>query len=1001
MKKQVALGICALAVVTLFSTACNKGETDSVKKEKVTSWDIQSSYEVNTNAKNGVPTVLATTESGKKVPASVEIFDKQGNAVAVVDGTFFVDAAIGENYRAVYYVEQENGRAEKETSFSVVDKKAPEFIVPQTEISVALGQYVAIDEYFNVTDNTEVASVSYTASLNGNAMSYDETKGFLADEGEYTFEITATDAHGNNASQTIKVTADATIFEFDDKAKALATVGHVYGARDNYPWYFHADKMFSYVEKSKLGAVAEGMREDAKGALYYDFSYVNDSCELNYETVDYRDHTGFMIAESYIPDYLTSIKVRAYLVAGTTANGETATTATYSVSPGVGIPGYGTTVPTNEWVEIEIPASVIYSTRTDFFGDTINYYSIGYLTKGEISAFYIDSVEIVEYALDKNAVRIGQTEYPDQEIDLTGFITLLDSEFEYTVTRNGVEIPLEDNTFIPTGAGKYTVTATAISGEYQGFTHTEMITVGGYSIDISFQKDKYFRNDTVVFTNEVFLDGKSVKESVSTKVYYGETLVSEQAFFKAEENGFYRIEVSLEANGKNYFSETVLPVGNIVVSYGNSKENTAHIERYMQSLDWNGGYRSEIQVKEIAESRSQLPENVASGMDSSEGALHIIRNGYLRYEDGSAPQYYAWDWHDIDAEVLAQGNTLTLNSSFISNVNDYVALAVKAYVQPKANASAKWIIYDQNDYSKDQKIKELKTGWNTLYITRADIARMLGSGWDRLPLGHFNGVEDMWISSITCLTTEEQKYSLEIVNTATEQIELKTFRYGEREEIPTVGGYTFVGYSLTEDGKDFVETENVKSGSRIYARFIEGKTFTLNEDVGSISIDVFKINNYYYWLDGVVQAKTTGMWKPLSAIDATIASGASDWSKGLLHLVQDGNYGTANDWTNTQGDVPDATNDVKGRSFYFRGLVTAADIPSACSKITVSIYVEAIAGTTAKYFDRTTNSYVTLSAGWNTINLPKSPITGEGYFYLGHFVNVQNLYIDYISVVTE
>ncbi len=442
---------------------------------------------------------------------------------------------------------------------------------------------------------------------------------------------------------------------------------------------------------------------------------------------------------------------------------------------------------------------------------------------------------------------------------------------------------------------------------------------------------------------------------------------------------------------KRYYSKNV----DTYLTYTDFANGDANVDAYNGWPNWNDP-RVSLKIAPMTETTEALPAEVKADASVNGGALHIIKDSYLN----GATTYSNRDDAAVDK---TNGVNIMLPEAWLTNcpIDDYTAISFRVYVVPETGKTPEWSHFDVGSQNRTI-IGNITSGWQTLYISTANLSKIAtanGTTGDRLPLGHFLGVADMWISAIGYAKGE---HTINVVDAITNETSKATFSFdmGATLANPTKTGYTFVGYTLTKDGTDFVKAETLETGSTVYAQYAPGTVLHwLNEDVGSITIDVLKIN-WYEWNDGVVQGvNTAGMWKPLSEIDATIANGASDWSKGLLHLVQDGNYGTANDWTNTQGVVPDAANDVKGRSFYFRGLVTAADVPSDCTKITVSIYVEAIEGTTAKYYDRTISGYVDLTEGWNTINLPANAFLDYGYFYLGHFVNVQNLYVDYIAAV--
>lgn len=1016
MKKILAILCATLCLATCSACSdCSASSESETKAEAIKEWNILDSYNVNVNANNDVPAVVATTENGKKIAASAEIYDENGESVQIINGTFYVSAEIGKTYRAVYYVLQDDKKDERETTFKVADTSAPTFVADKTDFSVGVGAYVNIDDYFTIKDNTSVTQVKYECKFNGETISYDSKIGLLAEAGKYEFSVTAADGYGNESSQTFSVNVGSVLYQFDSKTKASEAVAHVLGAKTSYPWYFHYANVFSYVETADLDeAVLNGLREESQGALYYDFSHENSFCIRAEEKFDYRDYCGVMIPISSIPDYVTTIKVRVYLVknddAAASEEVETASEAgegeevkesyNYYISPTESSYLFKAEIPVNQWTTVEIPTSAIFDTRYAH-GDVTSFYSIGYFKKTDIDAFYIDDIEIGTYALDEKAVIVGNKEYDEGEIDLTDFIVLKDTEFSYEVFKNGESVAIVGNKFTAIGAGTYTVEATAISGKYAGYTRTETIKVGGYAIAVNFNKDSYERGDFVVVKNNVTLYGETVKKEVAVKVYYGSELVSENPFFTADRNGYYRVVSQMQDGEKIYKSEANVFVGKFAINYNSYCENETMIERYYGNLDWNGGYRSQIKIIEAAETRDMLPSEMLDKLDSEGGALHIIRNGWLRYADGTTPQYFAWEWHDPEESEFKQGHTLCLKSSVLNGNTDYAVLMVKVYVTAKDGETIKWTIYDQNDYGGKQTVKYLEEGWNTLYITAENVNLMLGTDWDRLPLGHFDGVKDMWISYIAGLSEKESRYTLDVVNTVSGTTEQVTFRKGEKTVEIAQDGYTFVGYTLAENGDEFIDTDALKDGTTVYANFFKGIIINGLNQQQNVAVDTF---NYNYNWNAVerISTNTNVMFETKNQISQEIASGMYRGSNGMLHVIQDTNVGTTADADHGEG-----------RSVWLRsGFV---DLPENYTSVIIRVYVEVEEGKTGKHFffensvGYDTSSYVNsryneqeLTTGWYTLEISKLWVglqnTGvTDYFGLGHFDNVKNLYVDYVG----
>ncbi len=646
---------------------------------------------------------------------------------------------------------------------------------------------------------------------------------------------------------------------------------------------------------------------------------------------------------------------------------------------------FGTT-PKYDWAEEQADGSFVYSGKNGAVvdGKQTPYRIINVSTDkltvdskdATKSVFYGCIYEIKDENIAQEFVGVGYMKYTYIENDTTKteykFVTDADNE--------------RSMAYVAQKAYADTVSEDRLDDTQKGIIKTRYLDKVA-NVEMSYTVENYDTKGNLI-------NSESETGKLGTPAQIGEKAIDGYTFDADNENNV--LQGTVWADGslvlKRYYSKNV----DTYLTYTDFANGDANVDAFNGWPNYTDPV-VQLPIAPMTETTDALPEAVKADASVNGGALHIIKDSYL-----NGATTYTNKGTDVDK---TSGVNILLPKAWLTNcpIDHYTAISFRVYVIPETGKTPAWSQFDTHTWGNGTIIGNITSGWQTLYVSTADLLRIATDGSPqvclKLPLGHFLGVADMWISAIGYAKGE---HTINVVDAITDETSKATFSFdmGATPANPTKAGYTFVGYTLTKDGTDFVKAETLETGSTVYAQYASGTVLHwLNEDVGSVAIDVFKENNWYFWANNPVQAITTGMWKPLSAIDTTIASGASDWSKGLLHLIQDGNYGTANDWTDTKGDVPDTTNDVKGRSFYFRGLVAAADVPSDCTKITVSIYVEAIAGTTAKYFDRIANSYVTLSAGWNTINLPKNPITGEGYFYLGHFVNAQNLYVDYIAAV--
>lgn len=674
MKKGHILSIffaVSVSAAAMFGAACSEDAA------VITEFDVPSFIEVNVNSENVLPTVTAVSDDGKKYPAAVEITDEAGNAFELNGNVFTVSGNVGDIYDAVFYVELGGKRTEKTCEVRVVDHIAPTLIVPAEEVRVVPGKYIEIEDYYSVKDNTSVQETNYTLAHDGETVS--EEEGFFAESGVYEYRISAEDGYGNVSEKTISFHVDDVVIEFGDAASVSVAAGHAYGALVSDYWYWKSNEVFQYRSAKDMGAAGESLRDGATGALYYDFSY------SNIWTTEFMDVCGVLIPETLLPDFAETFEITVYLA----AEGENAPeTARWGIYPDdTSLVTYS--VPTNEWVTIEIPASKIYETKVDFYGDKISYYSIGSAWKSDgITAFYVDRFRIKNYSLDESAVKIKDNAvFPDGEIDLTGFASLSGADFSYRVSYNGEELTLNGNRFFPVGSGEYNVVATVVSGEYIGRNYAAVLRVqGGYRVEVDTDKEEYEIGEPVVIDTALFFEEQETEGDVEMEIFVGGDSFFANSVFTPTFAGKYRIKASYTAGEREYYAFREITVNKptgLLKSFNDASE-LDDTYAYLWTVSWIGWLGDPWEWKEqngekyyVYRDKSELPEEVAAGLraDSSGAAV-------------GTPEYFSGWSQESGGEKFLGGLMLDF-----SGVQDYDYIVVRAYLVPQAGMQPQWALW--------------------------------------------------------------------------------------------------------------------------------------------------------------------------------------------------------------------------------------------------------------------------------------------------------------------
>lgn len=145
-----------------------------------------------------LPEYYVTYSDGSVKTSDIALSDKDGNAVAVSNGKFFVEQNIGEKYKAVYSAADDKETISYSVELTVVDDSAaPVLVLDKQVVCVAIGDYVGLKTYYTASDDSGIEPIlEYTYTFNGET-SFGEGGGFIAEEGLYDVDLRVKDSSGH------------------------------------------------------------------------------------------------------------------------------------------------------------------------------------------------------------------------------------------------------------------------------------------------------------------------------------------------------------------------------------------------------------------------------------------------------------------------------------------------------------------------------------------------------------------------------------------------------------------------------------------------------------------------------------------------------------------------------------------------------------------------------------------------------------------------------------
>ncbi len=654
--KLCTLMLSAIFTLSLPLASCSFFDKDPDEQAYVTLVDFENEIETVGLGENYVlPSGVAFDANGNDYRVIYEVKDSNGEKVSVLNGRFKVKEMGEAKYVITCYAEIEQEKYLTRTiTLNVVDRAAPA-IVTGTMPFAFVGEEYVIDGV-KVSDNTgETVTPTYKLfDAVGTEVPVTNGKFTPAAKGEYTLEITATDAAGNKGEKEVPVYVREPMGEYvlenfnDEYGLPVFSVKQAMLTEDDVVYHETFDPTPDDTENGdeRVG-VAEGnsvlSTSAAYGAHYY-FKFDKNLAEIG----DFE----YIYVKAYIKSSIANYKPQVTL---------------YTKNEPLGA-GNGEKYNVNEWVEIRL-------TKEDIFAPDSTFADPNEMRDGETpldcffrkmtsdAGYYLFYIPNHEYSMDGTNVKDNANNYVlyvdeigykpvfnptvelEESYDLGEWITLAPTvvtdqeEGEYSInvsvtSPSGAAVELAENKFRLVEAGEYTIELSYVSDEYNGYTKyvlnaisTKEITIGEY-VGAPTQGD-------VITVPDATIEGGTLTVSVSIE---GQNVAMQSAnTFKAGVAGDYVVTYASEIDGLVYKKSLVIPVAraqyaaNEVNSFSSKQEMTENIALDGFTAEWLASYMGQDGVVKLTStsSWSYFAFKQLQGMSAYNGYEYLVIRMYV------------------------------------------------------------------------------------------------------------------------------------------------------------------------------------------------------------------------------------------------------------------------------------------------------------------------------------------------------------------------------------
>ena len=557
MKRKLWIWVAA-ALLCLTCTglaACGEKTPSTANVVLVNFTDTESSAEIGTVYTVENPAVL--DEDGNSYQPEYAVYVGTGNESAtVIGGQIELQDLAG--YRIVYTVElSENDSRTRTHRISVTDSVDPvvriaqpaygvagqEYTLPEVTVSDNSGASCTVEEKLYLVNGGQKTEVAFTDGR------------FTPAAGDYSYEVTATDASGNaaGASVTFNIAtpmADYVLADFADSAD-LITTDSVYAANGAQKGWEQ-----TFMGADGVGWMTGGDQQYKNFALR--FGRTQEEMEA-YEQAGWAYFAVRLYIDAEGSFQIMNWNVRYLNVDGTTTQ----------QNP----------VPGKQWVTVYLAQSDIEGARGDTYWQNSDYTGSGsvlgldafnssclreegftmFWVSGPLaddSRIYVDEMRLVKSP--GYTVQTDKSEYYDG--DTVSFTVSNPNDAAYTMTVTGPEgeVACSGNSFVADVPGKYTISLVSTDGEY----------VGGYTLHIEVKARFTVAVDALadcIVGDTVTLPAAIVKNAAGEQVPDAQVTVTvtcagkevqpEDGSFVAETGGEYLVVYSYTAQDKVYSTQ--------------------------------------------------------------------------------------------------------------------------------------------------------------------------------------------------------------------------------------------------------------------------------------------------------------------------------------------------------------------------------------------------------------------------------------------------------------
>lgn len=546
-----------------------------------------------------LPKGVAFDEEGNDYRVNYEVKNSKGEAVQIINGRFKVKEMGDAKYvvTASAKIADEQFITRKIT-LNVIDRTAPNITIEPTVFAFVGEEYTISG--VQVSDNTgETIAPSYKVTkADGTTVTVTDGKFTPDSKGEYTLEVKATDAAGNEGTNTAPIYVREPMGEYvienfnDEYGLPVFSVKDAAYTTEDVVYHETYDPTPDVLDNGdeRIG-VAEGNSVLAGSNQYGPHFYFK--FHSSFKSVDFE----YLYLKLYIQSAVGEARPQVAL---------------YSQNEPLGDNANGGLVNVNEWIEIRLTAEDIASSKSAFSdpnslgeGETpMDYFKRRVTSDSGCYLFFLPLEQqfgagvdkATDYKLFVDEIGYKPTFNPTLDIqetyDLGETLTLNptvatdEAEGEYSIETkvtdpSGNVVALENNQFRLVETGEYTIELTYVSAEYKGYTKYTVTAVPTKFIEVGEYTDTPTQGDTVTIPTATF-DGGDVTVKVTVSGY--DVPMASENTFVASAAGDYIVTYSCESDGLVYKNVLTIPVTreevkeNEVISFASKAEmdeNTA------------------------------------------------------------------------------------------------------------------------------------------------------------------------------------------------------------------------------------------------------------------------------------------------------------------------------------------------------------------------------------------------------------------------------------------